>query len=106
MVITINKDTVYRVLYYLYVAACLWFADFVSALLIAPALVLVVFMANRTPRGVCIVSKDRELALSIMGEVAERLEIKEVHVYEAKDDDNLEGLGIFADDSWYEMEDE
>lgn len=106
MTIEISKYLVHRVAFYLYTAVCLWYSNLTTAILITPFIVLSGFAVFRRPKAVCLIGNSRDLCLSIMKDVAERLEVDEVHVYEARDKDDIDPIGIYVDGDIYEFEDE
>lgn len=106
MTIEISKYLVHRIAFYLYTAVCLWYSNITTAILITPFVVLSGIAVFRRPKAVCLIGKSRDVCLSIMKDVADRLEVEEVHVYEAIDKDDIDPIGIYEDGDIYEFEDE
>ena len=101
-------DLIVRIVFFVYSAACLILSPMLTAIMIVPLVLLSAHSLTIIPKAICVVSKDKDVALSVMGTVAKELEVKEIYVFHAESKQEVEGLAIYDDESGmlYEMEEE
>lgn len=94
--------------YVLYASVCLIATELWFAVMITPLVILGYYSLTVIPKAVCVISHDRDLALAIMRNIAERLNVSEIHVYQARSETDIKGLAIYDEetDEFYEFEEE
>lgn len=94
--------------YLLYASVCLIATELWFAVMITPLVILGYLSITMLPKAVCVISHDRDLALAIMKNIAERLRVSEIHVYQARSSTDFKGLAIYDEetDEFYEFEDD
>lgn len=101
-------EIVLKWLFIVYAITCLTVTELWYSVMIVPLVILSYGFITVSPKGICIISKERETALSVMGHVARRLDIEEIYIYEASSEDDISNLGVYDEDTdlLYEFEDE
>lgn len=79
-----------------------------TAIMITPLILLSGHALLMTPKAICLISKNKDTALDIMGQVAKSLDVDEVHVYVAHGEDEILPFGIYDEetDTYYEFDNE
>lgn len=101
-------ETGLKGLFIAYALVCLTVTELWYAVMIVPLVILSYGFVTVAPKGICIVSKDRETALSVMGNVARRLDIEEIYIYEASSEEDICNLGVYEEETGllYEFDEE
>lgn len=94
--------------YVLYVSVCLLTTELWYAVMITPLVILGYYSLIVIPKAVCVISHDRDLALAIMKNIAERLNVSEIHVYQARSESDIKGLAIYDEetDAFYDFDED
>ena len=97
-----------KIVFFIYVSACLFCSPIDTAIMIVPLILLCGHSLFTAPKAICVVSENKEIALSIMGNIAKELDIKEIYIFHAESVDEVEGLAVYNkdEDALYELVDD
>lgn len=81
-----------------YVITLLATTNLYTAFCLIPMTLLAGHAIFSKPKALCVVGKDKDISLEVMAYACKELEIKEVHIFEARSRAEIEELGVYFSD--------
>lgn len=82
-----------------YVITLLATTNLYTAFCLIPMTLLAGHAIFSKPKALCVVGKDKDISLEVMAYACKELEIKEVHIFEAKSREEIEEIGAYFSDT-------